>query len=143
MKVVIGSDHGGFHLKKRLVPYIESLGHQVEDAGCDDDSSVDYPDYAERVSQKIIAKDAELGILICGTGIGMSIAANRHYQIRAAVCHDEYTAEMCREHNNANILCIGERVLDPEIAEKIVKVYLATKFEEGGRHQRRIDKFSR
>ncbi len=143
MKIAIGSDHGGFHLKQRLIPVIESLGHQVENVGCYDDSSVDYPDYAELVSQKIIAKDAELGILICGTGIGMSIAANRHYEIRAAVCHDEYTAEMSREHNNANILCIGERVLDPELAENIVKVYLATEFEQGGRHQRRIDKFSR
>jgi len=143
MKIAIGSDHGGFHLKKRLIPVIESLGHQVEDVGCHDDSSVDYPDYAELVSQKIIAKDAELGILICGTGIGMSIAANRHYEIRAAVCHDEYTAEMARQHNNANILCIGERVLEPDLAEKIVEVYLSTEFELGGRHQRRIDKFSR
>lgn len=142
MNIVIGSDHGGFHLKNRLIPVIDSLGHQLTDVGCFDDGSVDYPDFAEQVAQKVMAKEADLGILICGTGIGMSIAANRHMAIRAAVCHDEYTAEMSRLHNKANVLCIGERVLDPEAAEKIVKVWLSTEFE-GGRHQRRIDKFSK
>lgn len=143
MNIAIGSDHGGFSLKQKLIPVIESQGYRVVDVGCYDDSSVDYPDYAEQVSQKILSKDVELGILICGTGIGMSIAANRHMEIRAAVCHNEYTAVMSRQHNNANILCIGERVLSLEEAEKIVKVWLATEFETGGRHQRRIEKFSR
>lgn len=143
MNIAIGSDHGGFSLKQKLIPVIESQGYRVIDVGCYDDSSVDYPDYAEQVSQKILSKDVELGILICGTGIGMSIAANRHMEIRAAVCHNEYTAVMSRQHNNANILCIGERVLSLEEAEKIVNVWLATEFETGGRHQRRIEKFSR
>lgn len=143
MNIAIGSDHGGFTLKQKLIPVIESLGYTIIDVGCYDDSSVDYPDYAEQVSKKIMSKDADLGILICGTGIGMSLAANRHMEIRAAVCHNEYTAEMSRQHNNANILCIGERVLSPEDAEIIVKVWLSTAFEQGGRHQRRIEKFSR
>lgn len=143
MNIAIGSDHGGFSLKQKLIPVIESQGYRVVDVGCYDDSSVDYPDYAEQVSQKILSKDVELGILICGTGIGMSIAANRHMEIRAAVCHNEYTAVMSRQHNNANILCIGERVLSLEEAEKIVNVWLTTEFETGGRHQRRIEKFSR
>lgn len=142
MEIVIGSDHGGFTLKNTIVELLGELGYQVKDVGCFSDQSVDYPDFAEQVSKNIIDGENNLGILVCGTGIGMSIAANRHREIRAAVCFDEFTAKMSREHNNANILCLGERVIDPEVAKQMVRVWLETEFDDGGRHQRRIAKFS-
>jgi len=142
VKVVIGSDHGGFNMKDGVKELVAQLGHQVEDAGCFSSESVDYPDFAETVCEKIISGDADTGILICGTGIGMSMAANKHQQIRAALCHDHYTAAMSREHNNANVLCMGERVLGAGVAEEIVRTWFATGFA-GGRHQLRIQMFSR
>ena len=141
MKVAIGADHGGFELKQQLIELIETLGHKVDDVGCHTKESVDYPRFAETVCKKIVDSDADAGILVCGTGIGMSIAANRHRQIRAALCHDDYTARMSREHNNANLLCLGARVIGPGVAEEIVKVWLTTDFA-GGRHQQRIAQFS-
>lgn len=142
MKIVIGADHGGFELKQQVVSQLETLGYDVLDIGCHSAESVDYPDIAEGVANKIIAGDCARGILICGTGIGMSMAVNRDERIRAALCHDEFTARMSREHNDANVLCIGARVLGPGLVEEMVRVWLATDFA-GGRHQRRIDKFSR
>ncbi len=141
MKIVIASDHGGFELKQMLVERLQHWGHGVEDMGCHSADSVDYPPYAEAVSQKIIAKSCDVGILICGTGIGMSIAANRDRRIRAALCHDGYTARLSREHNNANLLCLGARVVGPGVAEEIVKTWLTTDFA-GGRHQQRVSQFS-
>jgi len=141
MKIVLGADHGGFELKEEIKTLLVSEGYSVEDVGCHSPDSVDYPDYAAMVVAGITSGAYDTGILICGTGIGMSIAANRNRQIRAAVCHDEYTAVMSREHNNANILCLGARVLEPEEAKKIVKIWLGSHFT-GGRHQLRVAKFS-
>lgn len=141
MKIVLGADHGGFELKKDVKNLLISMGYEVIDVGCSSPESVDYPDFAEAAVSEIINGFCAQGILICGTGIGMSIAANRHYEIRAANCNSEYTAEMSREHNNANVLCLGARVLDKDLALKIVQVWLNSEFT-GGRHQRRIAKFS-
>lgn len=141
MKIAIGSDHGGFALKEVILPLLQRGGHEIIDVGCFDRDSVDYPGFADLVCEKINAGDADRGILICGTGIGMSMAANTHSGIRAALCSDHYTACMSREHNDANVLCLGERVTGPGVAEQIVQVWLETPFG-GGRHQRRIELFS-
>ena len=141
MKLVIGADHGGFDLKEHLIQMLKNDGHEVTDVGCYSPESVDYPDIAAEVEKNIVNGDCERGILICGTGIGVSIAINRNRSIRAALCHDEYTAVMSREHNDANVLCFGARVIGPGVAESMVTRWLATEFA-GGRHQRRIDKFS-
>jgi len=141
VKIVLGADHGGFELKEVVKNYLVGSGYEVIDVGCSSTESVDYPDFAENVVSHIIDGSCALGILICGTGIGMAIAANRHYEIRAANCANEYTAKMSREHNNANVLCLGARVIDKDLALKIVQVWLDCEFT-GGRHQRRIAKFS-
>ena len=141
MKIAIGADHGGFQLKEKVARMLEQLGHRVEDTGCHSSDSVDYPDFADPVVAKVADGECDRGILICGTGIGMSLAANRNRKIRAANCHDEYTARMSREHNDANILCLGARVIGEGVAVDLVKVWLDTPFA-GGRHQQRIAKFS-
>lgn len=141
MKIAIGSDHGGFALKKVVLALLHELNHEINDVGCHTMDSVDYPNFADLVSEQVVTEEADLGILICGTGIGMSMAANKHQGIRAALCSEQYAASMSREHNNANILCLGERVTGPGVAEEIVRTWLSTAFE-GGRHQRRISLFS-
>jgi len=141
VKIAIGSDHGGFALKEVILPLLKNLGHQIQDLGCHDTTSVDYPALADAVCEQVRKKDADCGILICGTGIGMSMAANKKEGIRAALCSDHYTACMSREHNDANVLCLGERVTGPGVAEEIVTAWLATSFA-GGRHLRRIELFS-
>jgi ribose 5-phosphate isomerase B len=141
MKIVLAADHGGFLLKESIKENLLQAGRDVFDVGCDSGDSVDYPDYAEKAVSSILAGDCQRGILVCGTGIGMSIAANRHRQIRAANCFDLHTAKLSREHNNANILCLGARVLDTDKALQMVTVWLETEFS-GGRHQQRIAKFS-
>lgn len=141
MIIAIGSDHGGFELKQFLVTLLSAAGHDVHDLGCHSDASVDYPDFADHVCDQILSGEADRGILVCGTGIGMSLAANRHTAIRAALCHDEYTARMSREHNDANILCLGDRVLGKGVAGALVDVWLKAEFA-GGRHRQRIAKFS-
>jgi ribose 5-phosphate isomerase B len=141
VKIVVAADHGGFDLKETICKSLVQDGHEVVDIGCFSKDSVDYPDFAEKAVLTIINGECRMGILICGTGIGMSIAANRHRSIRAANCSNIYTAKMSREHNNANVLCLGARVLEPEIAVEMVRVWLETEFS-GGRHQRRIEKFS-
>lgn len=141
MKIVLGADHGGFELKEVFKKTLLDEEYYVVDIGCDTLDAVDYPDIAHEAVSKLLSKECDLGILICGTGIGMSIAANRNRGIRAANCHDEFTAKMSREHNDANILCIGARVLDEEMALKILMTWLAAEFT-GGRHQVRISKFS-
>lgn len=140
-RIIVGSDHGGFVLKNELIKFIESQGWSVEDAGCFDESSVDYPDIAEQVAQRIAQGQAPLGILLCGSGLGMSIAANKIEGIRAVLCHDTYSASMSRRHNNANILCMGGRVVGSELAKSVVQAFLDEKFE-GGRHQKRLDKIA-
>ena len=137
MKIVLGSDHGGFALKKEIVQFLAQTGHEVNDVGCHSEDSVDYPDFADKVCAEVIEGRAERGILVCGTGIGMSIAANRYRPIRAALCHESLTARMSREHNDANVLCLGDRVLGVALALDIVKTWLETEFA-GGRHLRRI-----
>ena len=139
MTILIASDHAGFELKRTLRAYLEGKGHEVRDLGVDSETSVDYPDFAHRLAGGIGSGEGELGILICGTGIGMSMTANRHPGVRAALCHDAYTAEMARRHNDANVLCMGGRVLGAGVAEQVTDVFLGTEFE-GGRHQRRVGK---
>jgi ribose 5-phosphate isomerase B len=139
MEIAIGSDHGGIHLKEHIKTYLMKKGFVVEDYGTYSEESVDYPDYAEAVAKAIVAGKQELGILICGTGIGVSISANKIKGIRAALCGDCFSALMSREHNDANILCLGERVIGLGLAEKIVDTYLTGHFQ-GGRHARRVEK---
>lgn len=139
MKIAIAADHGGFELKDSMVEYIKSLGNEVMDLGTNSADSVDYPDYAKKVCEEIQQGNSDLGILICGTGIGMSLAANKFEGIRAACVSDVYSAKMSRNHNNANVLCIGARVIGDEVAKLIIKTFLEKEFE-AGRHQRRVDK---
>ncbi|GFM38380.1 ribose 5-phosphate isomerase B [Desulfovibrio psychrotolerans] len=138
-KVIIGSDHAGFALKEVLVRHLESLGYTVSDAGPESAQSCDYPVFARKVCDMVLAEEVP-GILICGTGIGMSMAANRQPGIRAALCTNEFHARATRQHNNANVLCLGERVTGPGVAMELARIFLETPFE-GGRHQRRIDIF--
>ncbi|MBF0549838.1 MAG: ribose 5-phosphate isomerase B [Deltaproteobacteria bacterium] len=139
-KILIGSDHGGYTLKESLKKFLSARGHEVIDVGTDSESSVDYPNYAMEVAKRVAADKTLMGILICGTGQGMCMVANRVPGVRAAMCNDLFTARMARAHNNANILTMGGRVVGPGLAEDIVSVFLDTPFE-GGRHQRRIDLF--
>ncbi len=139
--IVIGSDHGGLALKAVLKSYLHQRGLKVTDVGTDDDSSVDYPDFGQKVAESVVAGDAELGVLICGTGIGMSIAANKIPGIRAALVTDVFMARMAKEHNNANVLVLGGRVLDAQTACDLVAAWLDSTFE-GGRHQLRLDKIT-
>ncbi len=141
MKIVMGSDHAGFELKEHVRKYLLEKGVEVEDQGAYSLESVDYPDFAKKVSEAVLEQGI-LGILICGTGIGISIAANRHRGIRAALCENEFSARMSRAHNNANILCMGGRVVGIGVAESIVDAFLSTEFE-GGRHARRVEKIER
>jgi ribose 5-phosphate isomerase B len=141
MKIVMAADHGGYQLKESIKKSLFQAGRNILDVGCNSNDSVDYPDYAEKAISSILTGDCQRGILICGTGIGMSIVANRHRSIRAAVCFDIDTAKLSREHNNSNILCLGARVLDMDYAMQMVTIWLETEFS-GGRHQKRIEKFS-
>jgi len=134
--IVLASDHAGVGLKAEIVRLLKARGEAYNDLGPSGDASVDYPVFAHLLSREILAGRADRGVLICGTGIGMSMAANRHAGIRAALCHDAYTAEMARRHNDANVLCMGGRVIGAGVAAQIVEVFLGTGFE-GGRHQRR------
>jgi len=140
--IIIGSDHGGLTLKSALKSYLERRGVALQDAGTDSDASVDYPDFGEKVAEMVSNGDAEAGILICGTGIGMSIAANKVPGIRAALVTDVFMARMAKEHNNANILVLGGRVLDEQKACDLVGTWLDATFE-GGRHQGRLDKIKK
>ncbi len=137
MNIALGNDHGGIGLKQELTRFLEQAGHTIIDMGCHSHDSVDYPEYADRVCAAIGSGQANRGILVCGTGIGMSMAANRHRHIRAALCQESFSARMSREHNDANVLCLGGRVLGGALALDIVRVWLATDFA-GGRHLRRI-----
>ena len=141
MIVALASDHAGIELKGRFVGILHDLGHEAIDLGPIDHSSVDYPDFAHALVRELAAGRAERGVLVCGTGIGMSMTANRHEQIRAALCHDAFTAEMARRHNDANVVCIGARVTGESVAEQILHVFLDTTFE-GGRHKRRVAKIT-
>ncbi len=139
MKIAIANDHAAVSEKNAVAKTLEELGHQVLNFGTDTLDSTDYPDYAAKVGEAVNQGHADLGILLCGTGIGMSIAANKIKGIRAALCHSEETAEKSREHNDANVLCCGARVLDLSVIQAIVKKFISTEFS-GGRHQRRVQK---
>ena len=139
MKIAIGSDHRGVDAKRRLVHTLTEMGHQVFDAGPEGSESVDYPDFAFQVASRVSKTQADRGVLICGTGIGMSIAANKVRGVRAASCHDTIAAEMCRRHNDANVLCLSADLLSEESIARMVRIFLDTPFE-AGRHARRVDK---
>lgn len=142
MKIAIASDHRGWEVKRRLTVLLVQEGHALVDCGPESRESVDYPDFAFRVGQAVRSGAVERGILICGTGIGMTIAANKVLGVRAAPCHDSITAEMSRRHNDANVLCLSGDLLGEELIERMVRIWLSTDFE-GGRHARRVDKIVR
>jgi len=142
MKIAVGSDHRGYEVKRRIVTLLQQLGHEIEDAGPASKDSVDYPDFAFVVASAVSDGRAERGILICGSGIGMCIAANKVKGVRAAPCHDSITVEMSRRHNNANVLCLSADLLGEELIGRIVRLWLETEFE-GGRHARRVEKITR
>ncbi|WP_346879770.1 ribose 5-phosphate isomerase B [Clostridium sp. UBA3061] len=139
MKIAIGSDHGGLRLKKEVIKHLEKKNIEVRDYGTYTEDSCDYPDFAEKVSEAVVTKEYDYGILICGTGIGISISANKIPGIRAALCSDTFSAHATREHNNANILAMGERVVGTGLALDIVDAFLGSTFE-GGRHENRVNK---
>lgn len=145
MNLAFGCDHAGYedpapHYAPALIEYLESLGHSVDHVGTYGQGSVDYPDFAEKVARAVLNKTAELGILLCGTGMGISIAANRHQGIRAAACVTEEMVRLARNHNNANILCIGRRISTIDECKHLIDIFLSTEFSGGERHVRRIDK---
>lgn len=139
MKVAVASDHGGFDLKEKIKDHLTSRGYEVIDLGCESTSSVDYPDYGQKLGEAVAEGTVELGVVVCGTGIGISISANKVPGVRAALCTDTYSAQMAREHNDANVLALGQRVTGEGLALKIVDTFFYAGFE-GGRHERRVNK---
>jgi ribose 5-phosphate isomerase B len=139
MKIGIGSDHGGFELKEFIKEYLVEKGHHLEDYGTHSTASVDYPEFGEKVARAVAGGEVEVGIIFCGTGLGISMAANKVKGVRAAVVSEEYSARMARVHNDANVLAMGGRVVGKDLAKSIVDAYIEATFE-GGRHQRRVDK---
>ncbi len=139
MKLVLGADHAGFELKEYAKRFLEGLGHAVTDVGTHSEGSVDYPDFARLACEKVLAGEADRAILVCGSGVGMSMAANRHKGIRAVLCTGLYIAKYSRLHNDANVLCLPGRLMGKGLTEEVLKVWLETPFE-GGRHRRRVDK---
>ena len=140
MRIAIGSDHAGFRLKGEIIKLLRELGHDCRDFGTQSEEHCDYPDYAQAVAEAVARGECERGILICATGIGMSMAANKVKGIRAALCHDVFSAHRSREHNDANILCLGAEVLGVGLALEIVRAWLAAEFSGGERHRRRVEK---
>jgi ribose 5-phosphate isomerase B len=139
MKVAIASDHRGYHLKEKVISLLRAKGHEVIDEGPPSDASVDYPDFAALVARKVSRGEVDRGILICGTGIGMAISANKFAGVRAAACVDEVTAELSRRHNDLNVLCLSGDLLSSRSTERLVEIWMDTEFE-GGRHERRVEK---
>lgn len=139
MKVILASDHAGIELRQELVALLKERGTDFQDLGPQTRESVDYPDFASRVAQAVVSEPGTLGVLVCGTGIGMSIVANKHRGIRAALCTTEFEARMTRAHNDANVLCLGQRVVGAGVARGILEAFLSTAFE-GGRHEKRVQK---
>lgn len=135
--ILIGSDHGGYELKQKIIGHLQGTGYSVIDVGTDSTASCNYPVYAHRLCERLLGGEADAGVLVCGTGIGMSMAANKHPGIRAALCSDTYSAKMTRQHNNANVLCLGARVLGEGLALEIVDTFLQNDFS-GGRHADRV-----
>ena len=140
MRVAAGSDHAGFELKQALLPLLKQLGHEVIDVGTNSTAAVDYPDYAEAVGKAILEGRADRGVLICGSGVGASVAANKIHGIRAGICHDTYSAHQGVEHDNMNVLVLGSRVIGSAVAPELVKAFLAATFTNEDRHVRRLNK---
>lgn len=140
-RVAIGSDHAGYQLKQQLAEHLREAGHEVDDLGTHSEESVDYPEYGALVARTVVSGDADYGVCVCGTGIGIGIAANKVKGARAAVVHDATSARMARQHNDANVVCVGARLTGPQAAADAVDAFLGAEFE-GGRHQRRIDEIS-
>ncbi len=138
MKIALGCDHGGYELKNKIIDVLKTRNIEYHDFGCYSEESVDYPKFAKIVGEKVASKEYDLGILTCGTGIGISIAANKVKGVRASLVHDKESAKLTRQHNNSNVLCMGGRIVDHDLALEITKLWLDSEFE-GGRHQRRID----
>lgn len=138
MKIAIGNDHSAVEMKKHITEFVTKMGHTVVNFGTDTNESCDYPEFGEKVGRAVASKECDLGILICGTGIGISLAANKVKGVRAAVCSEPYSAKLTRMHNDANIIAFGARVVGPAMAEMIVEEFLNAEFE-GGRHQKRVD----
>jgi ribose 5-phosphate isomerase B len=141
MKIVLANDHAGYTLKAQLLPYLREQAYELEDLGAYSEDSVDYPDFAHKLAEKVESGEADLGILICGSGNGVAITANKHAGIRAALAWNAEIASLARQHNNANVLCLPARFISEEEGKQIVKAFLDAQFE-GGRHQRRVDKIS-
>jgi ribose 5-phosphate isomerase B len=140
MKIALGSDHRGFEVKRRIATVLQQLGHEVQDVGPHSKDSVDYPDYAFKVALAVSDGGAQRGVLICGTGIGMCIAANKVKGVRAAVCHDSFSARQSREDDDANVICLGERVIGMGLALELIDRFLSSSFSGAERHRRRLDK---
>jgi len=141
MRIAVGSDHRGFHMRSQIVDLLKRLDQEVVDVGAEGQESVDYPDVAAAVARKVSRGEVDRGILVCGTGLGMSIAANKFPGVRAAPCHDDLTAEMSRRHNDLNVLCLSGDILGDRLVDRLVEIWLKTEFE-GGRHQRRVQKIA-
>jgi ribose 5-phosphate isomerase B len=140
MRIVIGSDHAGFGLKPAIIAYLKELGHEVDDVGSYDEKPVDFPDISAAVCRKVVAGEAERGILVCGTGVGASIAANKVKGIRAAVCHDVHSAHQSVEHDDVNVMCIGAQIVGPWLAKDLVSAYLSAEFSTDEDFRRRVAK---
>jgi len=140
MTIAVAADHGGFYLKTLLVAFLKELGQEVMDLGTNSENPVDYPDFARAVAREILSKKVEKGILICGSGVGACVAANKFPGIRAAICHDTYSAHQGVEHDHINVLCLGARVIGPELAKEIVRAWLSASFSGAERHRRRVAK---
>jgi RpiB/LacA/LacB family sugar-phosphate isomerase len=143
MLVAIGADHAGFLLKQDLVAYLKTLNHEVLDLGTNSADPVDYPDFADAVGRAVVVRDAERGLLVCGSGVGASVAANKIPGIRAGLCHDTYSARQGVEHDDMNVLVLGARVIGPELARELVRVYMEATFSGEERHRRRLEKIAR
>jgi ribose 5-phosphate isomerase B len=141
MRIAVGSDHRGVVLRSKIIDLLARLGHEVLDVGTNDEGNVDYPDVAALVARRVSQHEVERGILICGTGLGMAIAANKFHGVRAAPCHDDLTAEMSRRHNDLNVLCLSGDMLGERLMDRLVEIWLKTEFE-GGRHARRVEKIA-
>jgi RpiB/LacA/LacB family sugar-phosphate isomerase len=142
MRIVVGADHAGFELKENIAAYLRQLGHQVVDVGTTSTEAVDYPDFAEALGKTLIEQRAERGVLICGSGVGASVSANKLPGIRAAVCHDTYSARQGVEHDDMNVLVLGARIIGSELARELVRAFLSARFTAEERHQRRLNKIN-
>lgn len=141
MRIAIGSDHRGVNVRPHVIELIEKLGHEAVDVGTNEQGPVDYPDIAQEVGKKVVSGEVDRGILICGTGIGMSIAANKIPGVRAAPCHDDLTAEMSRRHNDLNVMCLSADLLGKSLIDRMIEIWIKTEFE-GGKHARRVERIT-